>query len=235
MRRCSRWTRVRSAGWAVRRFGGRFLPSAAVLAWLAGCATSPAPPPAARQAPPAASASGPDAGTRVGSTASGGSIVVHETPAPAVADSTPSPEALEVLGTIPEPLGGRSAPESTEVPVPSPTEPLGDRSRATTTLPDAPASPPAAPPPAVAPAAAASSSDSCWRVQVAAPPDRERAHRMAQVAQSQLGVPFVIEHEGGLDKVRTRDCFSAGTAAALRNRAVASGFDGSFRFLRPKS
>jgi hypothetical protein len=32
--------------------------------------------------------------------------------------------------------------------------------------------------------------------------------------------------------VRTRDCFSGPAAEDLRRRAVASGFDGAFRFLK---
>ena len=55
-----------------------------------------------------------------------------------------------------------------------------------------------------------------------------------KAAFSQLGLPIVTEHEGGLYKVRTADCLSASQATALRDRAVADGFDGAFRFLRPK-
>jgi len=218
----------------------RALVLAATLAWLAGCATAPATPPAAHQPPPGASApsgGAAQAGTRVGSTASGGAISVNPPSAPAVVDSTPSPDALAVLNTIPDPLGRPTAPESAAVPVPAPTEPLGDRSRAAT-IPDSPASPPATAPaagPAAAAVAPATAPDSCWRVQVAAPPERERAEGMARAAQSQLGVPFVVEHEGGLYKVRTRDCLAAARATAMRDRAVAVGFDGSFRFLRPRS
>jgi hypothetical protein len=217
------------------------------MTWLAGCATAPATPPTTHQPPPAASApsSGPaQTGTRVGSTASGGAISVNSPSAAAVVDSTPSPDALAVLNTIADPLGRPTAPESAAVPIPAPTEPLGDRSRATATIPDSPAVPPAASQ-AAGPAAAAAAPvaatatttapDSCWRVQVAAPPDRERAEGMARAAQSQLGAPFVVEHEGGLYKVRTRDCLAAAPATAMRDRAVAVGFDGSFRFLRPRS
>jgi len=73
--------------------------------------------------------------------------------------------------------------------------------------------------------------DSCWRVQVAAPPERDRAERMVEAARSQLLLPFVIEQEGGLFKVRMRDCLPAAAANDLRRRAVESGFAGAFRFL----
>lgn len=229
----------------------------AALLWLAGCASAPPPTPAPRTPPPAASGppatSGP--GTQVGTTASGGTISVHTTPGVAVGDSTPSPDALAVLHTIPEPLGGPSS-ESTTVPVPAPTEALGQRPRAS-------AAPDAASPPAKAGAAGsaaggavggaavggasagaagassakaspAASPDSCWRVQVLAPPEKDRADRMAQAAESQLGVPFVVEREGELYKVRTRDCLTSNAATSLKNRAIADGFDGSFRFLKPR-
>ena len=227
---------------AMRVTARRLVGSAALLAWLAGCAaTQPKPaahtPPPAEAPSPAVSGTGAEPGTRVGTTASGGSIVVREpAAAPAVVDSTPSEDALAVLNTIPEPLGRATEPES--VPVPAPTEPLGARPSASATLPDSLIARPASPAPVVATGGAtrpsAGSPDSCWRVQVAAPPERDRADRMAKAAESQLEVPFVVELEGGLHKVRTRDCFSSSQATALRNRAVADGFDGSFRFLRAK-
>jgi hypothetical protein len=222
----------------------------AALVWLAGCATTPAPAPAAHTPPPAAGAS-PAHPTQIGTTASGGSISVNAPDAPAVPDSTPSADALAVLGTIPDPLG-RPTSENAPVPVPEPTPALGERPRATST-PDAGAASGGATAPvgstaggsaaggaaagAAAGAAGATKSvaaDSCWRVQVLAPPEKERADRMAEAAQSQLGVPFVVEKEGGLYKVRTRDCLTSNAALALKNRAIADGFDGSFRFLKPR-
>lgn len=221
--------------------------AAAALVWLAGCATTPAQtppaqvPPAARPAPPAAGTPPAHAGTQVGSTASGGSISVNTPVAPG--DSTPSAEALAVLGTIPDPLG-RPTSENAPVPVPEPTPALGERPRATAT-PDAPPAGAAAGGAAAGGASAgavggatgatkSAASDSCWRVQVLAPPDQARADRIAEAAQSQLGVPFVVEREGGLYKVRTRDCLTSNAALALKSRAIADGFDGSFRFLRPR-
>ena len=224
----------------------------ALLAFGAGCATVPAPPPAPRPQPPVAAAPvapPPEStpGPQVGTTASGGTITTHQAPAvtPAVIDSTPSEEALAVLSTIPDPLGASGSSDTVGVPVPTPTQPLGDRSgtRASAALPETLASPKAPPPtapnapPGTAPGAAGASpgaatgrADSCWRVQVAAPPERDRAERLADAARSQLLLPFVIEQEGGLFKVRVRDCLSAAAANDVRRRAVESGFAGAFRF-----
>ena len=61
------------------------------------------------------------------------------------------------------------------------------------------------------------------------PPAVVEADHLPDVASVDLGSPASYTF-----KVRTRDCFSSSQATALRNRAVADGFDGSFRFLRPK-
>jgi hypothetical protein len=229
---------------------GCLLIAAAALVWLAGCATTPAPAPAAHTPPPAAGAPPAHAGTPVGTTASGGSISVNvpDSLAAAVVDSTPSADALAVLGTIPDPLG-RPTSENAAAPVPAPTPVLGDRPPATASPDAGTASGGAAAGGAAAGGAAAggaaagagapaatksAASDSCWRVQVLAPPEKEHADRMAEAAQSQLGVPFVVEKEGGLYKVRTRDCLTPNASQALKNRAIADGFDGSFRFLKPR-
>jgi hypothetical protein len=179
-----------------------------------------------------------------------------------------APEAVPPLvGTAPTDSGGPAAtdsataiPDTVGVPVPSPTDPLGDRpgSLASKALPESLAVPPAATPaapaagsttaprsgsgpaPTVASGSASAASrpvalaspDSCWRVQVAAPPERERADRLADAARSQLMITFVVEKESGLYKVRTRDCLSAVAADDLRRRAVTTGFEGAFRFLR---
>jgi hypothetical protein len=95
------------------------------------------------------------------------------------------------------------------------------------------ASPPArTDPPTSAPAKPAASPTSptgpCWRLQVAAPAEREKAQSRFDAAQSLLLVPMVIEREAGLYKVRTRDCMTREAADALRRRATDSGFDGSF-------
>jgi hypothetical protein len=250
------------------------LRAAALLAMpllLAACATVPPPAPGTVNSPmpgrapepvgagsaagqqPAGGSSSPMPGARVGTTASGGSITVTS---PAVVDTTPSADALAVLHTIQEPLGGagqegdgaaldslgRAAgvPDSADVPVPAETRPLGDRPGAKVTPADSAAA--AGPPPtgsgapaSVAPAGSAGATagappDSCWRIQVAAPPEPDRARSLRDAAQSQLLVAMVIEVEKGLQKVRSRDCMGADAAERLKQRAIAAGFAGAFRF-----
>ena len=194
----------------------------------AGCA-APAPAPVVRPAPPAPVAA-PPAGTAA------------RAPAAAVRDSSPTPEALAVLASIPEPLGSsapavrpappeaydtlRIEPPAREVPVPARTEPLG-----------VPAPLPAADPPAAAPVAPAAPApagaspadgDTCWRVQVAAPTDREKGKTVRDAAESLLMVPMIVDREGGRFKVRSRDCLSRRAAESLRDRAAQSGFPGVF-------
>jgi hypothetical protein len=134
-----------------------------------------------------------------------------------------------------------SAPADTgAVPVPEPTQPLGDRPGARLAMPDslttqpvassptgtAPAAPPSGPAPS---GATPVSPDSCWRVQITAKAERLLAERLMAAARSQLEVAWVIEREKGLYKVRTRDCLSAAAAESLRQRAIASGFAGAFK------
>jgi len=141
------------------------------------------------------------------------------------------------------------------IPIPEPTLPLGQRhSDVIPTIPDsvlramadsgkaapaagrpAPGTPPAGTPPAgaTAPSAPAQATpDSCWRVQVAAPEESERAEQLRSAAESLLLVKMVVEKEGGLFKVRTRDCLSAEVANSLKARAETSGFTGAFRFMK---
>ena len=249
------------------------LRAAALLALpllLAACATVPPPAPGTVNSPmpgrapepvgagsvagpqPTGGSSSPMPGARVGTTASGGSITVTS---PAVVDSTPSADALAVLHTIQEPLGGAGqegdgaahdslgraagAPDSADVPVPAETRPLGDRPGAKMTPADsaAAAGPPSAGSGAPAPAGSGSAGatagaapDSCWRIQVAAPPEPDRARSLRDAAQSQLLVAMVIEVDKGLQKVRSRDCMGAEAAERLKQRAIAAGFAGAFRF-----
>jgi hypothetical protein len=177
----------------------------------------------------------------------------------AAPDTVPSRDALDVLATIPEPLapGERVAapavtpvpapvdsaetaeaePGSPDVPVPAPTPVLGERplpevvaSTDTTTPPASPAPPALANPPPPSGPGAPAVSDTCWRVQFAAPAEREKAERYLEAGRSQLLVPLVIEKDKGLFKVRTRDCLSGQAADGLRRRALEAGFDGAFRF-----
>lgn len=203
---------------------------AALALALAGCA-APLAPPAVRTAPPAPSAAPPAA-------------AVPGAPAAAVRDSSPSPEALAVLASIPEPLGGapgtvrpaQAPPDGTppagEVPVPAPTRPLAAPAPlpASAPPPTAPAPGSAAPPVTAAPPAAVTpaAGDTCWRVQVAAPADREKGKAVRDAAESLLMVPMIVDREGGRFKVRSRDCLSRRAAESLRDRAAQSGFPGVF-------
>lgn len=221
-----------------------------------GPATSASPSPAATPAPTPAKVS-PMPGTTVGTTASGGQITTTSS-VPAVLDTLPSADAKAVLETIPEPLPAgervpprvpatRSTPTpstpadsvaappdsskadgESDVPVPEPTRPLGERPSPAA----ADSAPPASPHPnaPAAPPSSAARPDSCWRVQVAAVPESERADKLRSAAESQLVVPCVVQKEGALYKVRTRDCEGAAAADLLRKRAVAAGFSGAFRF-----
>jgi outer membrane biosynthesis protein TonB len=224
---------------------------------LCGCAAQMAP---VRPAPAPARATAPPAQTPA-------------RPSPRIAtarvavDSLPTPEALAVLASLPEPTGVSDAPArasapaatpapapvtpppaesapavaSTDtaaavpVPVPVPTPVLGEASAPAT--PPAPASAPAtSPPPApatpptptAAPSSARAAADTCWRVQIAAPLERDKGDAMREMAQSQLVTPMVIDVEAGRYKVRSRDCLPRAAASALRERALASGFKGVF-------
>ena len=147
--------------------------------------------------------------------------------------------------------GADSRSDAGQVPIPSPTVPLGDRqgslTRPADTLatspgggatgrsPSTPAGNGAAPAPGAkappaAPPALSAAADSCWRIQVAAKPEAARAQALRDAAQSQLLVPMVIEIEKGLHKVRSRDCLGAAAAERLRHRALAAGFAGTFRY-----
>lgn len=127
------------------------------------------------------------------------------------------------------------------VPTPRPTLPLGQRrprqipaipESALAARPDSAARDTGRAAPASAAAPEAATPDSCWRVQVAAPEESERAEQMRAAGESLLLVPLVVEREQNLYKVRTRDCLGADVATRLRDRAVTSGFTGAFRFLR---
>lgn len=202
---------------------------AAVLA-LAGCA-APVPAPVRPAAPPPAATGAPAA-------------PAPGAPATARPDSAPSPAALAVLATIPEPLGGAAAPvgmpapveaydtlrtqvPATDVPVPAPTAPM----QAPVVRPEV--LPPAEPPPPPPPAPAAAPGDTCWRVQIAAPSERDKGKTIRDAAESLLMVPMIVDREGGRFKVRSRDCLSREAAGALRARALDSGFKGAFLVTLP--
>jgi hypothetical protein len=65
-------------------------------------------------------------------------------------------------------------------------------------------------------------------VQVGAPAQAARARSLRAAAQSLLLAPMVELHEGNRWKVRSRECFGRAAAESLRDRAIASGFNGVF-------
>lgn len=157
-------------------------------------------------------------------------------PAPATPASPAAPPPAEVPPAAPAMRDSVTEPiEAVDhsVPVPEPTRPLGDD-------PDAPPLiiPPAQPPPPAAadtartapapatPAPPASAGE--WRVQVGAPAEADKAESTRRAAESILLLPFVVEREGGLHKVRTRDRLGREAAERLRQRAMDSGFAGAF-------
>ena len=127
-----------------------------------------------------------------------------------------------------------AAVEDSLIPVPSPTEPLGERPGTLARALADTTPPPPPPPPAVAPAPAKAGPDSCWRVQVAAPTEKQEAELKRSAAESVLLVPFVIDHEKQRYKVRNRDCLTREAADRLRRRAIQSGFDGTFPVVEVK-
>ena len=153
-----------------------------------------------------------------------------------------APEAAYDTLRVERPSGG----DTSAVPVPSPTQPLGNSPQGTLTMPDTLTAPvtaaPAAatsqignPPPATGepanPAgatAATPATGECWRVQVAAPEDQAMADSRSAAAQSLLMVPMTITFEKGLYKVRTRECLTRAAGDALKQRALDSGFTGAF-------
>jgi len=141
--------------------------------------------------------------------------------------------------------------DSADVPTPSFTQPLGDRPGARAVTDSAAA----IGPPGTAQASPAAGNggmggsggaapagntgvavpaDSCWRVQMAAVPEAARAASLREAAQSQLWITMVIETEKKLHKVRTKDCLTAVAAERLKQRAIAAGFKGAFRYKPPR-
>jgi hypothetical protein len=185
------------------------------------------------------------------------------------ADSLPSSDAQRVLASIPEPLSpaervpppdsirshdAAAPPDTTHggIPVPAPTEPLGQSSAAVDrmTSPDSALAVPggnAAAGAAAAGAAAAGMSGAasaagapnsaapamapgtpCFKLQVGAPTDAKKADGLKRAASSQLELEFDVAHVKNLYKVRTHDCFNREAVDALKARAVAAGFQGVF-------
>jgi cell division septation protein DedD len=242
---------------SARDMWGRGAVVGLILAF-AGCApassVSTGPPPAPVTPPPAAQATRvtPPAPPRVALA----TMVTDSTPsedAERVLATIPEP-----LGGPPQPLPRRATPAPVDaydtlrvtrdsddgVPVPAPTEPMRPAPVQVSPVDSAasrpapvvtpPPSTTANPPPAATPARPDPPRPSpradgvCWRLQVAAPAERDKAESRLAAAESLLLLPFVIEPEKGLYKVRTRDCMTKEAADQLRRRAELSGFEGSF-------
>jgi hypothetical protein len=147
-----------------------------------------------------------------------------------------------------------SATPDASVPVPSPTQPLGDRPGALERMlaPDstrknldaaidsamnarpAPSATSGAGSGAAATGSKGAAPDSCFRIQVGASANAREAERIRAAAASQMLIPMVTEREKGLYKVRTKDCYPSLSAEPLRRRAVAAGFHGVFRIAARK-
>ena len=128
-------------------------------------------------------------------------------------------------GAGPDSAATRAAAD-TLVPVPAPTQPLGE---APGTLAKALANttpPPPPPPPSQPPAQA--EPDSCWRIQVGAPTEKKEADLKREAAESVLLEKFEIVHEKQRYKVRNHECLTRDAADRLRRRALQSGFSGAF-------
>jgi len=231
--------------------------AAVAMAAAAGCApmtTTPAKP-ASAAAPPAATTTAPATPAETSRVATPtGTAIDTTTPSPQAQSVlaripeplTPAQQALSPAQDTTRTHVTAIAPAATydslqAAPVPAATQPLGTETSTVTMAPatSAAATSPAAPGTAAAGAAAAAATtgaDStkatspCWRLQVAAPlaSEKEKADGRVEAAQSLLMVPFTIVPEKGYLKVRTSDCMTREAADALKQRAIASGFDGAF-------
>lgn len=141
-----------------------------------------------------------------------------------------TPLATTVTPPVPVPTtttrdSARTSEGGADVPVPAPTSPVVAPASPALVMPDTlPAAPARVAPTLDAPTRAAGT----WCVQVAAPEERAKAESRRDAAQSLLLLPFVIETEKGLHKVRTRDGWTREAADAIRQRALGSGFEGVF-------
>jgi hypothetical protein len=189
----------------------------------------PAPAPAAVAAPPAVPAApGPAVPASPGSAVGLGAAGSAATAARAAGDTTASPSDSTAAAPPDSGAAGQADSAGVGVPVPEPTVPLGER----------PGGGGAAivegtlVPKAMAPAAAARP-DTCWRIQIGAPPEQPKAQALMDLATSQLLTPFVIELDRKRYKVRSRDCMERAAANALRERAQRTGFEGAFVIKAP--
>ena len=193
---------------------------AATGASASGASTS-----AATGASAGAAGAGAAAGTGSGAGAAGAAAVAG---AATIAGGA-RPDSAAGVGSD---SAATSAEADTLVPVPAPTQPLGE---APGTLAKALAdtTPPPPPPPPSRPPAKAEP-DSCWHIQVAAPTEKKEADLKREAAESVLLDKFEIVHEKQRYKVRSRDCLTREAADRLRRRALQSGFEGAFPVVEVK-
>ncbi len=67
-----------------------------------------------------------------------------------------------------------------------------------------------------------------YRVQIFATADEVRAKQVASEARSRFAEPVYVQYEVPLYKVRVGDCVTRGEVDALKERAVALGYDGAW-------
>jgi hypothetical protein len=168
--------------------------------------------------------------------------VLETIPEPLPADQRVAPKAGAVVAAGAATGAAAVTPDSTatdtsraegDIPVPEEMQPLGDKPGAVASGSTSAPPPPPPPPPAAAGAAgaagASTATSECWRIQLAAVPEADRSERLKSAAESQLGIPCVVQKEKTLYKVRTRDCQSSASADAIRKRAIEDGFSGAFK------
>lgn len=120
------------------------------------------------------------------------------------------------LATLPDPVPGGSAPTG------GARAPQREASQGIST-------PGTVPGPSESDSGAPAPSEGLWRVQIYASERRSEADRVGRSAARRLGVPLVIEREGGVYKVRLGAFTSEAEAQELRDRAVRAGYPGAFR------
>jgi hypothetical protein len=160
--------------------------------------------------------------------ASAGAASDAEAGATGAAERIGAATSAAVALVLPDSARADSAAADSMVPVPEPTEPLGERHEAfAKMLADTVETAPPPPPPAE-PRPAQSEPDSCWRIQVSAPTEKKEAELKREAAESVLLVKFEIVHEKQRYKVRNKECLTREACDRLRRRAIQSGFEGTF-------
>ena len=198
--------------------------SASALALIAvlGCAHAPERPPATATATPAAPAPEPTAQGGVAAAGAAPSETGAAPPPAAPPRLDPSEEITpEELASIPDPVPDTS-------PAPIEASPLAPGADSAATGGGSGSGGSAA---GAAAAAGSTAASGVWRVQVFASPDRAQAERVGREASDRLGVPYVLERDQELVKVRLGSYAREEEAQALKERAVRNGYPGAFRVL----